>query len=247
LKVRRRHEGTRPLVAVEAVALAHQLVSRPGLPGFLQLLRRPLQPHDQAGGNGTLRHSLVLKTHESALVILGVVEHMQATLGPDLEVGGLAEAQGGQNRTYFLNSSLVVQFQGLDPSPGILADQPASFEPVRQAELPGIGCLPSKDRAGNGVVETRAFFFSLRAVLRPFPFCLLFSLAAMARDSGLRPLSCTTNVLPSMMIVTASSVEETKPACITLPAELVQSYSFKLSSSPAYPMEKMPRRRHSSN
>ena len=89
LEERRGHQRARPLMAVEAVALGDKLEATLGERGFLHVARGLFQTMDERLRNGTLDGAFVFDSHEGTLIILGVVQHVQAALRSELEVGGL--------------------------------------------------------------------------------------------------------------------------------------------------------------
>ena len=114
------------------------------------MARGLFQTMDERLRNGTLDGAFVFDSHEGTLIILGVVQHVQAALRAELEVGGLTESQGRKNRMDALEFALGIQFRGLDPAAGVLADEPATLVARGQGELCGIRLAVAIDRAGNG-------------------------------------------------------------------------------------------------
>ena len=149
-------------MAVEAVALGHKLEATLGERGFLHVARGLFQTMDERLRNGTLDGAFVFDSHEGTLIILGVVQHVQAALRAELEVGGLTESQGRKNRMDTLEFTLGIQFRGLDPAAGVFADEPATLVARRQGELCRIRLAVAIDRSGNGgfaaIAEFGKFF-----------------------------------------------------------------------------------------
>ena len=75
-------------MAVEAVTLGHKLEATLGERGFLHEARGLFQTVDERLRNGTLDGAFVFDAHEGTLIILSVVQHVQAALRAALEVGG---------------------------------------------------------------------------------------------------------------------------------------------------------------